>query len=265
MTLYLNEEPVPVTRFPDNTTQVWKINEDHLRRDRALIEWRYSSESELIELAQLVDLLRAYGKKKISLYIDYLPFARQDHPISNGTTFALHSFTKLLNAIEIDNVFIDDPHSEMALQLINNSHAEWPRREVNDVVKGLGRPLLCYPDKGARRKYTELYSHSSIYGNKERDPATGRITEYLLQPGGRNIVGESVLIVDDICDGGATFVLLAEALYEAGVKEVNLFVSHGIFSKGLRPLKDAGIKRIFTKSGEVFEKRGELYTKPLPD
>jgi len=61
------------------------------------------------------------------------------------------------------------------------------------------------------------------------------------------------MIVDDICDGGATFILLAKELYAAGAKEVNLFVTHGIFSKGLIPLYEAGIKRIFTQDGEASE------------
>ena len=250
--IYLNDEPVPVTRFPDNTTQVWKINEEHLRKDRAAIDWEYSYEGELIEIAQLVDLLRAYGKKKISLYIDFLPFGRQDHPPSNGTTFALMSFARLLNAVGLDDVYIMDPHSEWALELINNSHAEYPRRELANVYHTVEARLVCYPDKGARRKYTELYSHSSIYGEKVRDLETGRILTYTLELGNRNIKDQTILIVDDICDGGATFELLSKALYEAGAAEVHLFVTHGLFTKGLRPLYAAGIKRIFTNKGEVI-------------
>ena len=62
-----------------------------------------------------------------------------------------------------------------------------------------------------------------------------------------------MLIVDDICDGGKTFELLAEQLYSNGAEEVNLFVTHGLFTKGLRPLKNAGIKRIFTNKGEAIQ------------
>lgn len=251
--IYLNGDPINVTRFPDNTTQVWKIDEEHLRADRANIDWKYSYEGELLEIAQLKDLLEAYGKKKTHLYIDYLPFARQDHPVSNGTTFALHSFAKLLNAIEFDYITIEDPHSEMALELIKNSHADYPRREVRDCLDMVKAAYVCYPDKGARRKYTDLYSHSSIYGEKVRDLSTGHITNYELHLGNRSIEDKSILIVDDICDGGKTFELLAVDLYRAGASEVHLFVSHGLFTKGLAPLRDAGIHRIFTKDGELTQ------------
>ena len=50
-----------------------------------------------------------------------------------------------------------------------------------------------------------------------------------------------------------TFKLLAKDLLAAGAKEVNLFVTHGIFSKGLRTLRNSGINRIFTKDGEASE------------
>jgi len=58
--------------------------------------------------------------------------------------------------------------------------------------------------------------------------------------------------VDDICDGGRTFIesagLLREAYPEA---DIHLYVSHGIFSKGTDVLFDAGIKTIHTIKGEV--------------
>ena len=57
--------------------------------------------------------------------------------------------------------------------------------------------------------------------------------------------------MDDICDGGATFTLLGYALQAMGVTEIHLYVSHGLFTKGTQVLREAGIKRIFTKVGEI--------------
>ena len=62
----------------------------------------------------------------------------------------------------------------------------------------------------------------------------------------------NVLVWDDLCDAGGTFILLAKELLTNGAKEVNLFVSHGLFTKGTQILFDAGIKRIFTKEREIF-------------
>jgi len=42
--------------------------------------------------------------------------------------------------------------------------------------------------------------------------------------------------VDDICDGGGTFLGLATALKEKNAGKLSLIVSHGIFSKGFEEL-----------------------------
>ena len=46
------------------------------------------------------------------------------------------------------------------------------------------------------------------------------------------------IIVDDICDGGATFIAISKALQDAGVpvKNISLCITHGIFSKGFDEL-----------------------------
>jgi len=55
-----------------------------------------------------------------------------------------------------------------------------------------------------------------------------------------------------------TFKILAKDLLAKGAKEVNLFVTHGIFSRGLKTLKDAGINRIFAQDGEASEVQGTV-------
>lgn len=263
--IYLNGMPLDskyLTRFPDNTTQLWKLPDWILNETNyAHITWDYTHEGDLLALGQLKDLLDLYDFKT-TLRIRYLPFARQDKPVSNTATFALRSFAKLLNVIAFDEVLILDPHSKVALDLINNSKAYYPVEEVMKIAFDLKADLFCYPDAGAVNKYTgggdiqqEIYDYPCIYGEKVRDQLTGNILSY-------NLVGEcagkNVLIVDDICDGGMTFKLLAKDLLAAGAKEVNLFVTHGIFSKGLRTLTDSKIKRVFTKDGEVGEHQNNI-------
>lgn len=62
---------------------------------------------------------------------------------------------------------------------------------------------------------------------------------------------QTICIVDDICDGGRTFIEAAKLLQRLEPKEIHLYVSHGIFSKGLKVLTEAGISKIFTHKGEV--------------
>lgn len=254
--LYLNGLPLSVTTFPDNTSQVWKLPENILtsKQRQVNIEWRFSSEGEFMQLAQLKYLLDEYGVVS-KLKINYLPYGRQDKCIHNNSTFALHVFADLLNSLDFHNIEIIDPHSQVALDHIANSFATYPTGEVYSTIKEVEADILCYPDKGARTKYSKIYDFPSMYGEKVRDQSTGQITNYYIvgDPAGKN-----VLIVDDICDGGATFKLLAKDLLAAGAKSVVLFVTHGIFSKGTRTLFESGIQRVFTKDGEVSERTGSI-------
>lgn len=247
--IYLNGLPVPTTMFPDNTSQVWKLPEEILNTTNfAHITWEYSHEGEFMQLAQLKYLLDYYNFR-CALRITYLPYARQDKEPSNTTTFALWPFAKMLNALEFEQVIITDPHSEVALSLIVNSSAVYPIGDVYAALEKTGCDLLCYPDKGAVTKYTKIYEyHDHVYGEKVRDQLTGNILSYKLVG---DVSGRNVMIIDDICDGGMTFKILAKDLLASGAKSVVLFVSHGIFSKGVKTLIDSGISRVFTSDGEV--------------
>jgi len=57
--------------------------------------------------------------------------------------------------------------------------------------------------------------------------------------------GKTCIIVDDICDGGRTFITLSRKLKEQGAAKVLLYVTHGIFSQGVDVLKGY-IDQIFT-------------------
>lgn len=249
----INGTPINVTKFPDNTSQVWKLPEWMLvPKQHVLIEWVFSIEGEFMELAQLKDLLDAH-RVEASLEMTYLPYGRQDKPVANDLTFALCTFAKLLNSLNFKKVSCLDPHSAIASELINNFVTIEPTKFVEKVIEVVKPDALCYPDKGAVDKYTKMFDHLFFWGDKVRDQKTGYITKYELKS---NPTDMSVLIVDDICDGGMTFKLLTKELLRSGAKEVNLYVTHGIFSKGLQTLFGAGINRIFTKDGEAYKFSG---------
>lgn len=256
--IYLNGVAVQPTLFPDHTTQVWKLPKESLVGDNIDVKWDFTSEADLIHLAQLRDLIERENcfnieGTHVKLSISYLPYARQDKEVSNSATFALRTFARILNSLNFHEVEILDPHSEIALDLIKNSKAIYPKQTLSKIVAELKSDIICYPDKGAVTKYTKIYSRNYIYGEKVRDQLTGNITSY-------KVVGEckgkKVLIVDDICDGGMTFKILAKDLLAMGATEVNLFVTHGIFSKGIKTLKESGISRVFTQDGEASEVQG---------
>lgn len=53
-----------------------------------------------------------------------------------------------------------------------------------------------------------------------------------------DLSGLAAVITDDICDGGATFIGIAKELRRLNCHKVVLYVTHGIFSKGIEVLMD---------------------------
>ena len=85
--------------------------------------------------------------------------------------------------------------------------------------------LLCYPDEGAAKRYSELLDVEYIFCIKHRDWRTGKI-ERLELTTPEKVAGRNVLIVDDICSRGGTFTHTARALKNAGAEDIYLYVSH---------------------------------------
>ena len=253
--LYLNGYPVPITVFPDKTSQVWKLREESFNNiEPSAIDWYFEDDAEIFRLVQLVELVRAKSKNmQVHLRVGYLPYARQDKEYGNESTFALRSFAKLLNVLNFTRIEVLDVHSNVATELIgglvNVTGASRIQKAAYGEVKA---ETIIFPDQGACDRYFGDYhlfnDRKHIVGQKERDQSTGAITGYYLA--NKTMIEDPVLVVDDICDGGATFVALAQELKRQGVEDFNLYVTHGLFSKGVNRLFDAGYKRIFTYEGE---------------
>jgi ribose-phosphate pyrophosphokinase len=245
----LNGHVITPTIFPDKTSQVWKLPDDYFNPRVNTITWEFENEAEFMHVAQLkylLDFTQDEDSYKF-LKLPYLPYARQDKLVSNSATFALMPFFTLLNTLDFDGVDVFDPHNvELVKKCIDGVFIEMP--DPDPLLAELNANIV-FPDAGAAKRYDGDSYLFAVVCDKDRDPLTGKINGVVISRG--TVIAESYLIVDDICDGGRTFIEVAKKLYEAGAKEVHLYVSHGIFSKGLDVLRDAGIKRIFTKNGEV--------------
>jgi ribose-phosphate pyrophosphokinase len=218
---------------------------------------RIDSSSELMRLLLVTDALKRLGIKTIELVLPYIPYARQDRVCNLGDSFSLKIFANLINSQGYSRVHVTDAHSTVATALLDNvveraqSTFAFPLASRLRILGLANYSYIVAPDAGASKKAVDFargYNLSSkidvLQALKVRDPATGNITKTELLSD--NLDGADCLIVDDICDGGRTFTELAKVLKDRGAGSIGLFVTHGIFSRGLDPLFEGGIDAIYT-------------------
>ena len=144
-----------------------------------------------------------------------------------------------------------DPHSDVTPALLSNVTVR-STQSLMQLAFGeqgclalLRECAFVAPDAGARKRGSMLaraFQTEAVYADKVRDPVTGKLS-------GAQVLGEvpqrPLLVVDDICDGGGTFVELARVLREKTDKPLYLDVTRGLFTKGLAPLQEC-YSRVFS-------------------
>jgi ribose-phosphate pyrophosphokinase len=220
------------------------------------IDARLDSSRELIRLLLVTDSLRRMGNKRIDLFIPYIPYARQDRVCQPGDAFSLKVFTDIINSQNYEAVYVADAHSMVATALLNNVVEFTQDYYALDLVDfhapGQGPyDYIIAPDAGASKKAVSFSKYlntfnwdtSVVQALKVRDKMGDIVNTQVLFD---DFKGASCLIVDDIIDGGRTFTELALALKEKNAGKIGLYVTHGIFSKGVDVIFDHNIDEIYT-------------------
>lgn len=178
------------------------------------------------------------------LYVPYLPYSRADRAFVPGDSIGKAVFINLLQKFFLaGNIITFDSHSMKFSSLYFDINPKGVIRHAIDDVKSVSPEKnpeinIVFPDAGASERYAGFVGHPFLNGfiyscEKKRDPVTGKFLGFNVP----KIHNPNIptIIIDDICDGGGTFLGIAENL---GVPRENLIlcVSHGIFSKGLDDL-----------------------------
>lgn len=241
---------VPSFTFPGGERQI-RLQEDALQHiefygQARIRAWLYDSDTIFDMLLTVNAVRKALPGTRIDLIIPYLPYARQDRVCYPGEAFSTEVICNVINGIQPDRLTVYDLHSDISWELLRANEL-WQvcqydllaRDGFVELLKDENMKLVC-PDNGAKHKIVDIIdkfnlSPEFIRGEKVRDLNTGNILETKIHG---DCQGKHCFIVDDICDGGRTFIELAKILKENGATAVSLYVTHGIFSKGLDVLKE---------------------------
>lgn len=176
-----------------------------------------------------------------TIVLPYLPGARADRGVTEGGSL----YANLVNRTGLP-VLTVDPHSQAAVEFYSNL-------KVADLDETIAKGFdveydgIIAPDKGAVQRAGHMADELGLgllQAEKTRDFCSGKLTGFK-SPISMN-AEDYYLIVDDICDGGGTFIGLATQMREDGFEgKLDLYVTHGLFSKGLDYLYDS-FENIYT-------------------
>jgi ribose-phosphate pyrophosphokinase len=205
------------------------------------ITHRLNAFSDIGLLYLAADALRRSGVKRLDLFIPYFPAARQDRLMVEGEPLSVKVYADLINQLNFETVTILDPHSDVTPAVLNRCVALSNHAFMHQVVGIIGSDaLLISPDGGALKKIYKvseaLNGMDVVECSKSRDVKTGRLSGFKVYAD--DLQGRPCIIVDDICDGGGTFIGLAKELKSKNAGALYLAVSHGIFSKGTELLTE---------------------------
>ena len=225
---------VQFTLFPDNQPHVniSGISEG----DEVKVICSITDSVKMLQLLQTANALENIFACKKILVIPYLMAARFDRLMQRGDSIDLKVVANLINSCGFAKVYLFDVHSEVSSLLINNTVSITNRQMVEKYAQPDG--LLICPDAGAAKKVGKYFEWNKnlkdiVYCSKNRDLSTGNLTLEVLES--QECAGRNCVIIDDICDGGATFLAIANQIKP---KHLTLIVTHGIFSKGFAALEE---------------------------
>lgn len=211
-----------------------------------VISAQFHGSDDILDILLLNDALRrTYPGCKVSLNIPYFPYARQDRQTTGRDSHSLYVVATLLNTCYFSEIRVCDPHSDVLEGLflpgvlrIEPQH-ELAYSKIKLLLPDLesANTLLVAPDAGAVKKIHKLAALLKtpvLECSKARNPSTGEITGYRVPT--FDIRKNPLIVVDDICDGGRTFIELAKEVRRVYNGKLTLYVTHGIFSKGFNEL-----------------------------
>lgn len=251
-----SEVKFEISKFPDGQRSIQILGfrdrgDLNLTGEYVEIKSRLNSFIDLEIIICATAAVRNLGAAKVFLYVPYFLGARSDRKFTEGgINYLKDVICPIINAQNFSGVRILDPHSDVLEACLNNFQKDDNVKLVRFALSELYQPntpdefCLVSPDAGALKKVHKIaekigYNGEIVVCSKHRGN-DGKLSNTVvpLNIKGKKKFKKDLIIIDDICDGGRTFINIAEEVRKNPLFEgkIYLIVTHGIFSSGFRNL-----------------------------
>lgn len=274
-------------KFPDGQQSI-KIKSDVSSLRAVKIYSRFNNFRDLELILCATAALKNLGMADIFLYIPYFLGGRSDRKFEEGSIHYIKDvIAPIINAQNYRGVIVLDPHSDVIEACINQieriDNESLVKHSLESIKNNVSKinfdpssnRQICMvsPDAGALKKIYSIAKEFSISNvvtaSKVRDLSTGKILHTDVPLSSCSSNNMIFLLVDDICDGGRTFIEIAKSIREARPTpvfndKIYLIVTHGIFSNGLYELAK-WVNGIYSTNSVKDIKASEYSDYTVPD
>lgn len=250
-----------VSHFSDGETQI-NIEESVRGRDVFVIQSTSEPVNDnLMELLIFVDALKRASAKTINIVLPYYGYARQDRKARSREPITAKLVANLLETTGASRVVTLDLHAPQIQGFfdIPIDHLQGvPLLTEYMAGKNLQDVVVVSPDHGgvirARRMADRLKAPIGIIDKRRPRPNEAEVMNII-----GDIKGRTAILVDDIIDTAGTMQLAAEALIEAGAKEVYACATHPVLSgPAIERIENSPIKELVVTNSIQLPKEKQI-------
>jgi ribose-phosphate pyrophosphokinase len=205
-------------------------------------------DEQFLSSSLLIHTLKKEGASQVSTVFPYLGYARHDKD-QPGQSLATAWAGSLVKASGCDRLITVDVHSQEAKRLFSLPVVSLsPAGVFAEAISryGLAAATVVAPDEGAIGRCEAVRSAAGMSPSKIPYFEKRRTETGIAHTGPIGDVGRQVVLIDDILDTGGTLVSACEKLSLAGVDEIHVMVTHGLFTGARwKDLYRFGVMRIF--------------------
>lgn len=266
----INSFNTAITQFPNGERgyEFAVSDVEHVR-----LFFKYEDDKDIFSLICAADTIYRWNKQaKIELIMPYIPYSRMDRVKKSSSAFTLKSFANVVNSVvKPQHIKCLDAYSDVSLALFDCYVYNF-KPQIRFINEKYDRDttLIVYPDGNAAKKYKEhLNEFKYISLLKDREFESGQITASTITDS-KDLEKfdlskiKNVVIVDDLCSKGGTFLRASEnirALLKDDSVNIDLVVAHCEYNilNGQLLSEDSPFNgKVYTSDSII----GECFTEP---
>jgi ribose-phosphate pyrophosphokinase len=187
----------------------------------------------LMELLIFTDALKRASAKSVTVIMPYYGYSRQDRKSKSRQPITAKLVADMLQTAGIDRVIAIDLHAAQIQGFFDKPIDNFPATPLlADYFlheKKLENVIVVSPDHGGvtrARIFANIFQAPLAIIDKRRpEPNKAEVQNII-----GKVKGKTAIMVDDIIDTAGTLVAGAQALIDAGAKEVYACATHAVFS-----------------------------------